>query len=262
MWRICWLLPRFTCPVTEADIKLAKSVLSATAEQPKKQQTNLTRQSVPFENEKLRERSRLSTPGGTHASMFEDYWKDAEDNGGLSSVPQKKWLWTDDDDRMCFDLLPTHHGMHHKPNTIRLLLEFTTFSLIILSIVQLILKSYHQDDNDTKLEIVSDLVFTVWFSVEYALRWSAVRPAKEIERPYGQRDFWVAKWKWMVSFVPLIDLISVSQFYVEWVLVSLGIDSHATNSFVILRLLRILKMGKFVHNQRTISDFFSAMVSN
>lgn len=236
----------------------------------KPQNSRVGRRSSKIGQMSEREYKKVSTSAvlRKHAYMYSIYGDDAKYKDKMDGIqnspadadllPQQKWFWTDDDDRMCFNLLPTYHNLGDKAGLLQGVLEFVMFMLIIFSIVQLIRKSYRQDDDDTDFEVATDLIFTLLFSAEYAVRWSAVRPSIMIARPYTRRDFWVAKFKWMISFVPMIDLLSILPYFIHWVLRGYGIQSHAS-ALAMLRLVRILKMGKYVHEQQTVLDLFKSL---
>lgn len=136
----------------------------------------------------------------------------------------------------------------------------TTYVLVIYSIALIIGKSYSEDDADSEFMMISQATLTAWFTAEYGIRWSAVRPHKSIPRPYSFREFWEAKFTYMFSFMPMIDLLSFLPFYVELILDTQGQgDAMPSSALGVLRVVRVLRIFKLTRNNQTISDFFTSL---
>jgi len=182
-------------------------------------------------------------------------WLSAQEKNGVCSQ-DVDWIWTEDDTRMFCGLIPILHERH----PVRLVFEMATYVLVFFSIGLIIAKSYSEDDPDSEFMDISQACLAGWFTAEYAVRWSAVRPHKSIPRPYSFREFWDAKARHTVSFMPMIDLLSFLPFYVELILESQGQgDSLPSGALGVLRVVRVLRIFKLTRNNQTIADFFIAV---
>jgi len=101
------------------------------------------------------------------------------------------------------------------------------------------------------------LMLVVWFSVEYVIRWISVRPHWKVPRPYTRKDFFKAKWAYTLSFMPLIDLLSILPFFLT---MALGKSGGAIgNLLMILKVVRILRIFKLTKNNRTLTDVLACL---
>lgn len=109
-------------------------------------------------------------------------------------------------------------------------------------------------------------LLVAWFTAEYIVRWTAVRPDWAVRRPYTWKQFWGAKLRYTFSFMPLIDLVSILPFYITLNQSLAEIDSDAEDSkdskghfLLVLRVVRIMRIFKLSRNNRTLTDVVAAL---
>jgi len=102
------------------------------------------------------------------------------------------------------------------------------------------------------------VILVIWFSIEYVLRWVAVRPDFKVNRPYSRSDFFKAKYKYTTSFMPIIDLLSVLPFYLT-LIIGDAAEGSVGNLLMILKVVRILRIFKLTKNNRTLTDVLACL---
>lgn len=155
---------------------------------------------------------------------------------------KKRFCWTGNDRKMFFGLLPVNIAPGKKK-----VLESMTLFFVVVSVLLIIIQSYpafdphcipewrapSSDDDDgggTVLKryyscssrnkntnatgyyemFYAQTGLVVWFTIEYALRFLAVRPSWKVKRPYSRKDFMAAKVKHVLSFMTVIDFLAIS----------------------------------------------------
>lgn len=94
-----------------------------------------------------------------------------------------------------------------------------------------------------KTEIISVIIFTI----EYILRvWTS---------PYLYENIHpaIARLKYSVSFMAIVDLLSILPFYIPFII---PVDLRILRMFRMLRLLRLLKVNRYTDSLRTIWTVF------
>jgi voltage-gated potassium channel len=123
-------------------------------------------------------------------------------------------------------------------------------ALVVVNIISITLESVPHIYADHKnlfiwIEIISVGIFTI----EYLCRvWVAPR---QISGPYGFSGACKARFKYMLSFSGLVDLLSILPFYLRAFFPYLDLR--------ILRALRLLRILKLSHYNSAMEDLFDAI---
>lgn len=124
--------------------------------------------------------------------------------------------------------------------------DYFIIVLVLLSVISTIWESYPEDsikygDYFNAFEFFSITVFTV----EYLLRlWTA--PLK-----YPELPAWKAHFRYVFSFIALIDLLAILPFYLPF----LGVeDLRLLRMMRLLRLLRVFKLNRYSRALNLVSD--------
>eukprot|EP00040_Diaphanoeca_grandis_P025306 m.139970 g.139970 ORF g.139970 m.139970 type:complete len:693 (-) comp30093_c0_seq4:77-2155(-) len=149
------------------------------------------------------------------------------------------WLWSDNDDKMLWGLLPTFYNPTPTEKTVHAILEAFSHAVTVASVV-----SYYYRLGDTNsVDEPEETWFTAIFMIEYIIRWIAVRPSHKVQRPYTKTGFFVAKIWHMLKFYALIDVICILPFWIELGVKQAGGPAVGAAPLRILRLFRLLKLG-------------------
>ena len=139
------------------------------------------------------------------------------------------------------------------------ILEFITIVLVFASTALIIIRSFEEYSNDAVV-INLNMALVIYFTIEYALRWMAVRPHWKVQRPYTQKQWWYAKLKYTVSFMAAVDLLSILPFYIEAMCKAGGVElNSAGDALVILRVMRVMRIFKITRHNQTLADFVNAL---
>lgn len=107
---------------------------------------------------------------------------------------------------------------------------------IILNVVFIILDTFHFGETYMKVSSVVEIVSVIVFTIEYILRiWTA-------PLIYPDRKPGLARLRYAVRFMAVIDLLSILPFYLPFFF-PLGLT--AVRSLRIIRLLRIFKINRY-----------------
>lgn len=114
--------------------------------------------------------------------------------------------------------------------------EYLISGLILLNVIAIFLESYKTiNDKYSGLFYGIELVSIVIFSIEYILRiWVA-------DLQYPELSPFKARFKYIFSFLGLVDLLSILPFYLPYVIT---IDLRVMRVLRLLRLLRLLKLNR------------------
>ncbi len=110
------------------------------------------------------------------------------------------------------------------------LFDLALFVLIILSVIAVMLETVESIDTKYHTQLyIAEWVFTVLFTIEYALRLICVR------KP----------WRYALSFYGIVDLLAILPLYISLLLP--GSQSIAVvRALRLLRIFRVLKLARFV----------------
>ena len=89
------------------------------------------------------------------------------------------------------------------------------------------LPTFHTDSVSARTLFGLDTMLVILFTVEYGARLAA------------HSDSWRQVWRWVTSFLPLVDLLSILPFYIE---VALQDDTADLMRWSILRVFRLLRV--------------------
>lgn len=114
--------------------------------------------------------------------------------------------------------------------------EYLISGLIILNVIAIFLESYKSINKDYAVLFYGiELVSIVVFSIEYIIRiWVA-------DLQYPDLSPAKARFKYMFSFLGLVDLFSILPFYLPYLIT---IDLRIMRVLRLLRLLRLLKLNR------------------
>eukprot|EP00756_Hemistasia_phaeocysticola_P050992 Hpha_TRINITY_DN26176_c0_g1::TRINITY_DN26176_c0_g1_i1::g.155372::m.155372/K04886/KCNB2; potassium voltage-gated channel Shab-related subfamily B member 2 len=112
---------------------------------------------------------------------------------------------------------------------------------ILASVVNMVVESLESmrdeyGNEGTSGTLAVEIICLIIFSVEFILRCAACPVKKENTRGpmMTQREFWVAAWTW-------VDLVSILT-----VLLGLTLHNESVSSFIVLRVLRLLRLGRAI----------------
>lgn len=204
---------------------------------------------------------------------------------------ERHFFWTQSDRRMCWGLLPINVFGWKK-----YYLELVTLIFVMFSVLLIIVQSFPEYDphcipehipvDDSNITIATNatkriyicntnnhnkeakayhtifyiqFALVVWFTMEYIVRFMAVRPNWKVHRPYTGMEFWSAKLTHVCSFMTMIDLLSISPFYIERLLEASGGSAGGAGTILtVLRVIRILRVFKMTKSNQTLTDLFAA----
>ena len=175
-----------------------------------------------------------------------DTFDDEEEEGRRRG---RRWLWSQDDERMLWGLFPV---LTYK-SIWRLVFEWATIAFVINSIAVIILTSYESHDSAESSFYFNRVVTNVFFTVEYCIRLIAIRPSRAIPRPFSREEFMAAKVAHALSFMGVVDLLSILPFYIEM------IAGQEYTYLAVFRVIRVLRIFKLTRGNQTLVDFFAAI---
>lgn len=134
-----------------------------------------------------------------------------------------------------------------KTTLISSIFDGAIITIIIINVVLVILDTFNLpvwlSNLSSKIEIFS----IIFFSMEYALRvWMS-------DYLYPDKRPFVARLKYIFSFMAMIDLISILPFYLPFVI---KIDLRILRTLRMIRLLRLFKMNRYTNALHAIGNVF------
>lgn len=199
-------------------------------------------------------------------------------------------LWTLSDRYMCWGCIPIWNE-----GRVKYALEVITLLLVLVSVILIIVQSYPEHDPFCTPQVTEEtdaatgnvtlktsylcdtatknfgvkgyweifylqMFLVVWFTVEYILRFVSVRPSWNIRRPYTMQQFWSAKLVHVLMPLTIVDLLSITPFYVERMVEASGGDLKGAGTILtVLRVIRIMRVFKLTRHNQTLTDFMAAM---
>lgn len=126
-------------------------------------------------------------------------------------------------------------------------------SLIVINVIMVIVDTF--DGLPTWYQSLSDvieIVSVIIFSIEYLLRvWTS--PFK-----YPEYSPMLARLRYIVSFMAVIDLLAILPFYIPFVI---PVDLRVLRALRMVRLLRLFKANRYSNAMKTIGNVFKARAS-
>lgn len=121
------------------------------------------------------------------------------------------------------------------------------FGLIVLNLIAVVLGTFTLKPTITRILSVFELCSVIIFTVEYLLRvWTS--PCI-----YPLNSSFVARGKYMFSFMALVDLLAVLPFYVPFLI---PLDLRILRVLRMIRLLRLLKVNRYTDALQSIASVF------
>lgn len=126
-------------------------------------------------------------------------------------------------------------------------------SLIVINVIMVIIDTF---DNlpiwYESLSAIIEIVSVFVFSVEYILRvWTATYI-------YPQKRPRLARLRYIVSFMAIIDLLAILPFYIPFII---PVDLRILRALRMIRLLRLFKANRYSNAMKTIGNVFKARAS-
>lgn len=124
-----------------------------------------------------------------------------------------------------------------KPNdTVSRIFDITLLSLIILNVCLVIADTFALPEQVKTIFSYIENVSVIIFTIEYILRvWTA-------DLLYPKEKYFVAKIKYIFSFLAIIDLLAILPFYLPYII---PIDLRVLRMLRIIRLFRIFKINRY-----------------
>lgn len=125
--------------------------------------------------------------------------------------------------------------------------DFFIISLIIINVITIIIETFNISENFQHILSIIENISIIIFTVEYLLRvWTADLYKPEISKAK-------ARLKYMVSFMSIIDLISILPAYIPFII---PVDLRVLRALRIVRLFRLFKVGRYTSAFSTIATVF------
>lgn len=137
-----------------------------------------------------------------------------------------------------------------KPNDIiSRVFDISLLSLIILNVCLVIADTFTLPENIKIFFNIIEKVSVIIFTIEYVLRvWTA-------DLLYPEKNYFVAKIKYIFSFLALIDLLAILPFYIPYII---PIDLRVLRMLRIIRLFRIFKINRYTDALTKIFSVFKS----
>ena len=137
-----------------------------------------------------------------------------------------------------------------KPNDIiSRVFDISLLSLIILNVCLVIADTFTLPENIKIIFNIIEKVSVIIFTIEYVLRvWTA-------DLLYPEKNYFVAKIKYIFSFLALIDLLAILPFYIPYII---PIDLRVLRMLRIIRLFRIFKINRYTDALTKIFSVFKS----
>ena len=127
------------------------------------------------------------------------------------------------------------------------LFDFLIILLIIINVITVIIETFDITPQQEKIINVIEKISIVIFSIEYLLRlWTSdlIRPETNCVK---------ARLRYMVSFMAIIDLISILPAYIPFII---SVDLRVLRALRIVRLFRLFKVSRYTTAFSTIAAVF------
>ena len=119
--------------------------------------------------------------------------------------------------------------------------DIISIIIIILSVCTIVLDTFDFDPEVERAFLICEIVFTVFFAVEYVLRvWTA-----DYEYPEVDKDH--AKMKYIFSFLAIIDLLAILPVFFTF---SKSTESSMPTAVAILKIFKIFKITRLLKMSR------------
>lgn len=127
------------------------------------------------------------------------------------------------------------------------LFDFFIIGLIMLNVIAIIVETFTIPEALKSILSVIETISVIIFTVEYMLRlWTA-------DLLYPQYGAVRSRFKYVFSFMAIIDLLAILPFYIPFVF---PIDLRVLRALRIIRLFRLFKVSRYTSALNTIADVF------
>ena len=124
-----------------------------------------------------------------------------------------------------------------KGNLASRIFDLMIIALIIINLIVVILETFDIPDNIRTMNNYIEIISVIIFTIEYLLRlWTA-------DLLYPNTNCVLAKFRYIFSFMAIIDLLSILPFYLPLIF---PIDLRVLRALRIIRLFRLFKRFRFV----------------
>lgn len=133
--------------------------------------------------------------------------------------------------------------------------DIVSIIIILLSVATIVLDTFTFPETVTNVIFYSEVVFTVFFAIDYILRvWTA-------EFEYPETDPSHAKMKYIFSLMAIIDLISILPVFFTF---SVDAEAALPRTVAILKVFKLLKIARLLKMSRYLNsiNLFVAAVKN
>lgn len=120
-------------------------------------------------------------------------------------------------------------------------------SLIILNVIFIVADTFEMPRWYSVISRALEIVSVTIFTVEYALRLFTA------DLKYPSKNAVVARLRYMVSFMAIIDLLAILPFYIP---LAFDVDLRVLRALRIFRLFRIFKFGRYTMAMKIVTEVF------
>lgn len=134
-----------------------------------------------------------------------------------------------------------------EPSTASRIFDIVIITLVLINLVSVVLLTFDIPQWLTAAIWYSELVSVIFFTIEYLLRLFVA----EIDRP--DLPPVLAKFRYMVSFLAVMDLLSILPFYIPFIM---PFELRVLRVTRLFRLFRIFKLKRYTNAMSTMGDVF------
>ncbi len=139
-----------------------------------------------------------------------------------------------------------------KGNLASRIFDLIIIALIIINLIVVILETFDIPDNVRTINNYIEIISVIIFTIEYLLRlWTA-------DLLYPDTNCILAKFRYIFSFMAIIDLLSILPFYLPLIFL---IDLRVLRALRIIRLFRLFKINRYTVAFSTIATVFKRKAS-
>ena len=130
--------------------------------------------------------------------------------------------------------------------------DLSIIALIIINVVLVIADTFTLPENVREIFSITETISVIVFTIEYILRlWTS-------DLLFSNSGKIKARFKYIFSFMALIDLFSILPFYIPFII---PLDLRILRTLRIIRLFRLFKVNRYTHALSLIGDVFKKKAS-
>ena len=139
-----------------------------------------------------------------------------------------------------------------KGNLASRIFDLMIITLIIINLIMVIIETFDIPDSVRSIINYVEVISVIIFTTEYLLRlWTA-------DLLYPDTNFILSKFRYIFSFMAIIDLLSILPFYLPLIF---PIDLRVLRALRIIRLFRLFKINRYTVAFSTIGKVFKRKAS-